>query len=52
MSERKKREVAYRVFSMELNSASQIEAGVDTYDPNYIVTEHRIGYRFYRFDSP
>jgi len=39
METRRKREVAYRVFSSELNSASQIQTGVDTYDPNYIVTE-------------
>ena len=39
MAPRRKREPAWRVFSSELNSADHIQAGVDTYDPNYIITE-------------
>ena len=39
MAERRKREVAWRVFSFELNSTSHSLSGSEAYDPNYIVTE-------------
>ncbi|UCH89934.1 MAG: hypothetical protein JSV49_04625 [Thermoplasmata archaeon] len=39
MAARRKREVAWRVFAFELNSATQVQAGNDAYEPNYIITE-------------
>jgi RPA family protein len=35
----RKREVAWRVFATELNSAMHSQSGNEAYDPNYIITE-------------
>lgn len=39
METRRKREVAWRVFASELNSAVHTQMGSEAYEPNYIITE-------------